>query len=328
MKKCVYMSVLFMAASAMANAANVVPYEETFESYAAGFEMPGTNGWSAAASSNAVVSASFSSVSALQAYSEPCGYPGGTTNHTKVLEMPGTVTNSFSADANQTVWVDMMLQAGVLPSIDEGLLGTAHAAIYFNTEGHPMVYHRDVAAGTNRWTEISETIGIGDWVRATLGMDYQTDYFQIKLNGNLLTNDLAWTSNDGSGSPGGSWFKMPNAADRMNDLVFDGHGADVDDLVVTTVDPFAAMIKSIEHFSGDVYRLVVDWQTGNQMVPPASHPIKTSDLALGSWDAIPHSIDGSAPWYTTNLNYTATEGSDKVIYVKATEATAFFAFGK
>ena len=323
MNKCVYISTLLVVASAMANAANMVPYEETFESYAAGFEMPGTNGWSAAASSNAVVSDNAIS------YSESCGYPVGTAEHTKVLEISGTVTNSFSMDANQTVWADMMLQVGTIPSVDSNLFETVQAAIGFSDAGHPMVYHLDVAAGTNRWTEIPEVTKKFGWVRATLGLNYPGDYFQVKLDGNLLTNALAWTSNDGSGSPGGSWFAMSGgAADRMNQLVFGGEGADIDDLVVTTIDPFAAIIKSIEHFSGDVYRLVVDWPVGNQMVPAASYSLKSTDLVSGSWDSVAHSTNGVAPWYTTNLNYLATEGSDKVIYLKAAEAAAFFGFGE
>lgn len=329
MNKCVYTCILLMLANAMANAANMLPYAETFESYAAGFEMPGTNGWSAAASSNAVVSADAASVAALNAYSEPCGYPVA-TNHTKVLEVAGTVSNSFGVAANQTVWADMMLQAGAVSAIDAGLLGTAHAAIYFNPVGHPVVYHLDVAAGTNGWVEIPEvTKAGGAWVRATVGLDYQTGYFQIKIDGNLLTSARAWTANDGSGSAGGSWFAMPGAAaSKLNQVVLDGQGGNLDDLVVTTIDPFSATIESLEHFSGDVYRMVVNCPVGNQMVPSASYPIESTDLVFGSWVSVPHSTNGLAPWYTTNLNYSVTLGSSKVIYLKSAEATAFFGFGE
>ncbi len=329
MNKCLSISALLAVASTMTYAANVVPYGETFESYAAGFEMPGTNGWSAVASSNAVVSTDSTAIDALNAYGEPCGYPGGTTNHTKVLEIAGTVTNSFSMDANQTVWVDMMLQVGTVPSVDSNLFETVQAAVGFSDAGHPLVYHLDVAAGTNRWTEIPEVTKKIGWVRATLGLDYQTDYFQVKMDGNLLTNALAWTSNDGSGSAGGSWFAMSGgAAVRMTRLVFGGHGADIDDLVVAKVDPFSAIIKSIEHFSGDVYRLVVDWPVGNQMVPAASYPLKSTDLVSGFWGSIAHSTNGTDGWQTTNLDYSATEGSNKVIYLESAESTAFFGFGE
>jgi len=313
--------------STMAAHTNTLNYIETFESYASGFTMPGMNGWSAVSPGNAVVSDNAASVAALNAYNEPCGYPVGTTDHAKVLEISGTVANSFSMDANQTVWADMMLQVGAILSVDFNLFETVQAAIGFSDAGHPMVYHFDVAAGTNRWTEIPETTKSG-WVRATLGLDYQSDYFQMKLDGILLTNALAWTSDDGLGSPGGSWFAMPNAANRMTRLVFSGEGANIDDLVVTMVDPFAAIIKSIEHFSGDVYRLEVDWPVGNQMVPSTSYPIKSVDLVFGSWGSVAHSTNGGDGWQTTNLDYSATEGSSKVIYLESAESTSFFGFGE
>ena len=220
------------------NAPNIVPYEETFEAYASGFKMSGMNGWSAAEPAGAVVSA------CNYFYSRPCGYPVGSANHATVLEISGMATNSFSMDAAQVVWVDMMLEVGVGPSVDTSLLETVQAAIRFNDNGHPLLYHFDVAAGTNRWTEIPETTKSG-WVRATLGLDYLADYFQVKLDGNLLTNALAWTSNDGSGSPGGSWFAMPTAADRINRLVFGGNGASLDDLVVTTGNPLVREVEIV-----------------------------------------------------------------------------------
>ena len=329
MNKFVYMSMLLVVASAMANASNPVPYAETFESYPAGFEMLGTNGWSAAASSNAVVSTAYTPVYDLNAYSEPCGYPVGSAAHDKVLEVSGAVTNSFSMAANQVVWVDMMQEANGLPSADAGLLGAAHAAFYFNHYGHPLVYHRDVTGGTNRWTEISEVTKSG-WVRETIGLDYQTGYFQIKMDGVLLTNALAWTSNDGSGSPGGSWFKMPGSPSQLNELVFDGRGRNMDDLLVTMDDPFLPVIESLEHVSGDVYKMAVGFPAGNQMVLPSSFaPIKSTDLVYGSWDdTIPHSTNGVDGWRDASLNYSVDLGSSRIIYLQSNAPVAFFALGE
>ncbi len=325
MKKCIYMSVLFVVAAVMANAfPNTVPYIETFESYAAGLEIPGTNGWSAANPGDAVVAGDTTVLN----YSgkNVVGYPGGVTNHLQILELSGTVTNDFSMEAGQTVWVDMMVKAVPLSSADAGTPDTANAAIYFNHAGHPMVYHLDVAAGTNRWTEIPEATGLGGraWVRATIGLDYQSDYFQIKMDGVLLTNALAWTSHDGSGSPGGSWFAMPAGAERMSQLVFDGEA--LDDLVVTLASPFAAVIKSFERFSGDVYRMVFD--VPNEYVLSASKPLKRTDLILGSWSTVQHSTNGVAPWYTTNLTYSATSGVGRVIYLQSSDAASFFGLGE
>lgn len=324
MKKRTYIriSVLFVVAGAMANAANMVPYEETFESYAAGFTMPGTNGWSAAASSDAVVSTNAASVAALNAYSEPSGYPVSAASHDKVLEVAGTVTNSFGAPAGQTAWVDVMLEAGALSSVDASLLATAHAATYFNYGGHPVVYHYDSGTSSNVWTEIPEITKSG-WVRTTVGLDYQTGYFQIKMDGILLTNALGNTSSDGLGSAGGSWFAMPTAASQLNRVVFDGHGGNLDDLIVTMADPFAPILTSLGVFSADVLKLVVDFP--NAMVLPESfHPLKSSSLDSPSWASVQHSTNGIDGWVFGNLDYSATEGSSKVIYLKSPEPTAFF----
>ena len=329
MKKYTYIGVLLMIAGAMANAANTVPYEETFESYAGGFEMPGANGWSAAASSNAVVSTNATTVSDLNAYSEPCGYPVGTASHDKVLEVAGTVTNSIDMAAGQMVWMDIMLQARALESVDAGLLNAAHAAVYFNADKHPMVYHYDSGGSSNRWTEIPETTKSG-WARATIGMDYQTGYFQIKMDGNLLTSAQASVNNDGTGGAGGSWFAMPGTPGQLNRLVLDGHGAHMDDLIVTKLDPFKPAIAGVEHFSGDVYKLTVDFPVGNTMVLPSSYsPIRSTDLVLGGWDdTIPHSTNGVAPWSNTNMSYSATVDSSKVIYLQSPEDAAFFGLGE
>ncbi|MEN7974157.1 MAG: hypothetical protein ABFR47_10035 [Verrucomicrobiota bacterium] len=325
MKRCAYISGLLVVAGVMANAASTVPYSEDFESYAAGFEMPGTNGWSAAASSDAVVSTNIASVTALNAYSELCGYPGGITSHTKLLEIVGTVTNSFTGSSQQ-VWVDMMLQPGALASADAGLPSSANAAFYFNASGHPMVYHYDVGGSSNRWTEIPETTKT-DWVRATTGLDYATEYFQIKIDGNLLTNALANTAHDGTGASGGSWFKMPDSSGQLNQLVFSGGGGgDVDDLIVALVDPFSPIISSFEHVSGDVFEMVVDFPVGNLMASPSSFsPIKSTDLVAGSWGSTTHSTNGVDGWLDTDMDYSVGSGSSRTIYLQSTDPATFFA---
>ncbi|MEN7973714.1 MAG: hypothetical protein ABFR47_07765, partial [Verrucomicrobiota bacterium] len=237
-----------ITANFVTNTANTVPYAETFEPYAAGFGMPGTNGWSAAEADDGEVGTNAASVAALNAYSAACGYPTNAI-HAKVLEVAGTLTNSFTMDANQILWVDQMAQARRISSPFTNLLGNAQAALYFNTNGHPMVWHRDLAGGTNRWTEISEVATEGNqWVRLTFNLDYQTvdainhvKYFQVRIDGFPLTNALAQTVNDGSGSEGGSWFAMSSEPDRMSRLVFAGYGGgDVDDLVVTSDNPMVA----------------------------------------------------------------------------------------
>lgn len=229
------------------NTTNTLNYEETFESYQAGFAMPGTNGWSANSFSNAVVTTNSWTIQTLNEYNASCGYPIN-ANHAKALRITGTVTNSFDVNANKKVWIDKMIQVNGVESIDPSLLINAQASFYFDTDFHPMVWHRNLVASSNCWTKIPEVTGdAGKWVRLTIGLDYLTEdtintvrYFQIKLDGNLLTNTLAWTSNDGAGTPGGSWFAMPSNPDKLNEVVFKGAGSAIDDLVVTTYNPFDA----------------------------------------------------------------------------------------
>lgn len=306
---------------------NNIPYEETFESYSSGFEIHSVRGWSASDSSNAVVSAGTPSVIALNGYNEPCGYPVGAADHDKVLKLSGTVTNSFSVSASQMVWLDMMVQAGSPGLVDAGLLDSAHMATYFNNDGHPVVYHYDNGGSSNRWTEIPEITKSG-WARATICLSYDTGYFQIKIDGNPLTNIQGNTSNDGFGSAGGSWFAMSASASQLNQVVLDGHDADIDDLVLTTVNPFSAAIASFEYYSGNVYRMVLDFPEGNQMASSVSYPLKSTDLTSAPWATVAHSTNGVSPWLITNLNYSATEGESQVIYLQSTEDAAFFGLGE
>jgi hypothetical protein len=221
-------------------------YTETFESYPDGFDVRGTNGWLAASSTNAVVTTNSSLVSSLASYSEGCGYPVPSAGHDKVLEMNGAVGNYFDTPTNQIVWVDYMTQPvfGELPS-DESALDGLQTAVGFTFEGHPAVWHCDLAGGSNRWAVVDDvTVPENEWVRVTFKLDYQTVdtvnkkcYFQVRVDGNLITNTFAWTSNDGAGTTGGSWFPMSSDPDRFSQVSFRAEA--LDDFLVTTNNPLA-----------------------------------------------------------------------------------------
>ena len=231
---------------------NILNYVETFESYAHGFLLPG-NGWSAASLRMATVTTNQGTIAS---YCARCGYPNDTPVHTKVLEVDGTVTNSFTMSAGQVVWVDKMMQANGLDTPNTDLANSAQAALYFNTDGHPVIRHRDVSGESNVWTEIAGvTATVNEWVRLTFKLDYQSvdsgnnlKYFQVWINGEQLTHALAWTDNDGSGVANGSWFAMPSAPSAFSRILFDGKGAEIDDLVVTTVDPFSPSSGTLLEF--------------------------------------------------------------------------------
>jgi hypothetical protein len=118
-------------------------------------------------------------------------------------------------------------------------------AVIVNTNGHPLVFHGLPAAGTSVWSEVpAVTVGTADWIRVTMRLDYQTPdpthssrYCRIWINGTPLTSAAAYTTNNGSGVPGGPWFAMADASrPYLSALVFGGSGC-ADDLLATDVDP-------------------------------------------------------------------------------------------
>ena len=232
----------------------VIPYTETFESYADGFAMVGgAEGWSSASPTSAVVDCDAALNSLLASYNEACGYPVYSASHTNVLKVTGTTTHFlFNMTSNQITWVDYMaLPVRGIPPIDTSRLAGMQAAIGFDLSGHPIVWCYDWVGGSNRWAVAEDVVvPAEEWVRMTVMLDYQTDdadnavrYFQVRVNGNLLTNAMAWTRNDGSGTAGGHWFAMPFEPDRFLEFSMETARDAVtilDDLVVTTENPLVA----------------------------------------------------------------------------------------
>ncbi|MEN7973934.1 MAG: hypothetical protein ABFR47_08895, partial [Verrucomicrobiota bacterium] len=87
--------------------------------------------------------------------------------------------------------------------------------------------------------------------------------------------------------------------------------------------------ESIEHVSGDIFRMTVDISGGNPpvAVPEAYKPLKSTDLVSVPFADVAHSTNGAAPWYTTNLTYSVDTGSNYVIYLESTNPAAFFGLG-
>ena len=229
---------------------NPIPYTETFEAYTNGYEMVGgADGWMAVSLTNAVVTTNSTLIASLAEYSESCSYPLPLADHAKVLEVSRTVSSLFDMNPGQIIWADyMMLPVQAALPIDTNFLAGAQAAVGFTLEGHPAVWHYDLSAASNRWSEIdSVTVSTGEWVRLTFKLDYQTDdpihsvrYFKVYVDGACLTNALAWTFNDSGRTGGGSWFAMSSNPNRFNWFSFitdnDAFVA-LDDFVVTTANP-------------------------------------------------------------------------------------------
>jgi hypothetical protein len=80
-----------------------------------------------------------------------------------------------------------------------------------------------------------------------------------------------------------------------------------------------ANIVSVSPFGENALELVV-----STAQPELSYPQCISNLVGGVWADIEHSVDGNEPFVLTNLSYSSSLGSDKVIYVKSDEAARFF----
>jgi len=83
-----------------------------------------------------------------------------------------------------------------------------------------------------------------------------------------------------------------------------------------------ATILSVTAQSRDIMRIVIDAPNSGALYWPKAK----SNLIIGSWEGVAHSVDGSAPWYVTNLSYVTEfeSGTNEVIYVQADEAQKFF----
>jgi hypothetical protein len=221
---------------------NQVPYEDSFEGYDAGHKLIGLEGWYGADPNMLEV--------LNRNYDYSSAYPLGTT-HTNILaKYAGVATNRVESATNDTVWLDMMLsvenirEEEGLPDVDADTKG----AVSVNSNGHIAVYHAVPSTGTNRWTVLPDTsVSTGQWLRLTLEMDFETQdptygarYYRLHLDGGVLTNEAAYTTNDGTGVAGGAWFAMAALPEyRVTRLEFKG-AMMMDDLRLVDVNPLDA----------------------------------------------------------------------------------------
>ena len=223
-----------------------VPYLESFEEYPAGFLVVGTNGWVSPYADAIAVAASNYAYGGL--------YPLPAEGHTNVADLlPGWVTNRLAGPTNRTVWVDMMLSFD--PTYDRPTEADpgVQLGLRLQTNGFLLVWHRDPEAGTNRWTELQQArVEEGQWVRVSARIDYETvdnvyscRYFQLLVDGVLVTNAAAYTANDGTGETGGSWFALvaTGTPRKLSAVVVGGRTA-LDDYVVTTNTPLLHTITA------------------------------------------------------------------------------------
>ncbi len=208
----------------------IVPFLETFEVRTLG-DLDYQNGWRASGSNVAAVQSAV-------AY-------GGSAKACR-LGSTGELWHAFSgAGAPAVTWLDLRLmptRMDVRPT--ESVPG--QLAFCVNTNGHVMLWHRNLDLGMNVWTELSQmAVPTGAWLRASLRMDFGTAdsgrpnqrYSQVFLEGVLQTNPEAYTTNTGSGQKGGSWFALAHTnASSLATLTL-SRSAYVDNIAVTSDAP-------------------------------------------------------------------------------------------
>jgi hypothetical protein len=132
------------------------------------------------------------------------------------------------------------------------------------TNGQLNVYCYFRQGGTNGWLHFTHApVSSMDWIRLSVMADYSAAHpsvtgrrwFQVFLNGRLLTNAVALTRPDTEGREGGSWLPMAMTnATRLNSIRLKGDAL-LDDLVVDSAIPsgFAWTVHATASANGSVF---------------------------------------------------------------------------
>ena len=145
----------------------------------------------------------------------------------------GFMQQSFtSGDTN--VWTDLWIQPVLsddAPEIDED----ATVLMYFNQDGHPVVYDGQDPIVTN-----VVTVTTGEWVRLTVRSDYETKTWDLYVNGASVAEGLGFYNDE---------------KEAFTELTIRGagsHSAFVDDILV-----------QLESTLADLYLVTLDMQGGS-----------------------------------------------------------------
>lgn len=298
---------------------NLVPYAESFENLAgwggAYGSVVGYKGWYSGRPAEDQ-SRITNRVYTLSISNQPL--PGVT--HTNVLRFDtqgNLLTNSFGAGfdmAENLTYVDMALQFVTYDDrptyctpTDTGIKG----GVYVNASSNLVVYHgvanNDGALRSNMVTTTTLQLESTNWYRVTITIDALPTnrpaiaMFQLRLNGVTITNAAGYADNwktqlNDSGqlpstSASGTWFRTAsnNHAQKLISLGFGGTGF-LDDLVVTTRDPFAPAM----FFETCLLSVT---QTGNGHSSFGSAPYRSVAVTIGTSTQIVYTADD---WFRIN----------------------------
>jgi len=250
---CVLLALL-VSGHALANSPNSVPASFSFEVYADGAEIVGTNGW-------------YGEPGLMLAVATNQPYPGQTPlpdPHDRIAALTGPVSNLFEGTAAITnVWMDLLIQPQRWQQDEPPAPGTipadAQVVLYVDTNGHINAlcnyYDIGITNYANEWATFEQvSFDTNDWLRLTMSFRYQAawgeSYFQIQVdNSEVLTNQFGQTT-PGDYDSGGSWFLCVNkSATNFNSVTFTGNSA-IDDLVITNGMPDIRFLRRIRVVTG------------------------------------------------------------------------------
>ena len=241
---------------ALTASAQVIDFKDTFETYPAG-PLPRVNGWFYNTNDVAVIT----NDTYTYLGSRPSENSGSDFAYMRFADT--SITNTLTGDTtNYIVWTDFMLSATRVEetNLQSNVGADAQLAFYFNTNGNMVLYHKGVYFDgtqyefTNVWTTIRDRyVESNEWVRISIKQDYayvdaeiSLRYFQIYLNGLVITNAMAYIDDTNIVVPflpdGGSWFPFADASrDHMEQFTAFGSGK-LDDIAINTFAPTFAPV--------------------------------------------------------------------------------------
>lgn len=319
---------------------------DDFEGY--GVTVIGFNGWHGDVGEviATTVSSNYSSFYADWGTGSGSDFPLPGYNHaanTKILslEAGGAVLTNRFTEVKTNTWIDMLVlmnPADEPPAVITNDI-QVQAAFYLNTSSNLVIFHGTNTTGSsyeNIYSVVTnKLITENEWVRLTLGMDYTSaasveafgsSYVQIMINGDLLTNDLAFSApvdivmpGAGPGPPdGGTYWLAANhstTASRryLHGINFSGAGF-FDDIVARDDNPFAS--------SPPVYTVSVVNVAGGNIWHGTTKSVTNSYETMGSTSN--HFFEASNTYYIVHIlkgkeqiapvtNYSTTVTSNTVI---------------
>ncbi len=273
---------LFVGYNALGQVQTTDNFEESFEGFSVGdFIVQESGFWEGDPEAGVIVSTNY--VANYVGGAFPLNYDHDLLNN--ALWFENTLTNAVPAgQSSQTNWVDMVLnptfndeeEAPALPP--EGSI----AGVYFTSNGTLVVSHTpDNSVTPITWVEIPDVqINEQDWIRLTIAANLQdggtpftggnTRFYQIYINGEVVSNEVAFQSTDRESGGNGTWFGAAAGAGKttLSGTVFQGTGY-VDDVVVRNQSVLAQVAITD-----------IDWPTLEDDGPFPYGSITIGDLVL------------------------------------------------